>query len=45
MKTLSAIQSKKATGHVVNQNRKDIALFRYGNDVFAIDEKCPHVGM
>ncbi|KAJ8299390.1 hypothetical protein KUTeg_023450 [Tegillarca granosa] len=32
------------TGALVNTNEKKIALFRFRNDVYAIDEKCPHAG-
>ena len=42
---LSGIYKRKTTGHLVKLNKKDIAVFRYGQNVFAIDEKCPHVGM
>lgn len=45
MKRISAIRmKKKKTGELINHNKKDIALFRYGPNVFAIDEKCPHLG-
>jgi len=35
---------KLKTGTAVFLNGKKIALFRYGERVFAIDEKCPHMG-
>ncbi|KAK3102939.1 hypothetical protein FSP39_015110 [Pinctada imbricata] len=38
------VRQKSRTGAVVNSNEKKIAVFRYGNQVFAIDEKCPHLG-
>jgi len=41
---LSGIYKRKTTGQVVKLNKKEIAIFRYGQSVFAIDEKCPHVG-
>ena len=42
---ITSTHSRKPTGRLINHNKKEIALFRYGQDVFAIDEKCPHVGM
>ena len=35
---------KAQTGSMVVCNEKKIALFRYGSVVFAIDERCPHMG-
>jgi len=32
------------TGISVNVNEEDIALIRYGDDLYAIAEKCPHAG-
>ncbi|XP_057289373.1 Rieske domain-containing protein-like [Hydractinia symbiolongicarpus] len=36
--------NKPKTGTSVVCNRTKIALFRYDREVFAIDEKCPHMG-
>ena len=44
MRRLSAIETKMKSGHLIYQNSKEIAVFRYGKCVYAIDEKCPHVG-
>eukprot|EP00112_Aurelia_sp_Birch-Aquarium-sp1_P026253 Seg92.3 transcript_id=Seg92.3/GoldUCD/mRNA.D3Y31 product="Rieske domain-containing protein" protein_id=Seg92.3/GoldUCD/D3Y31 len=44
MRRLSAIETKMKSGHLIHQNCKEIALFRYGEGVYAIDERCPHVG-
>ncbi|XP_048729536.1 Rieske domain-containing protein-like isoform X2 [Ostrea edulis] len=32
------------TGTLVSCNEQDIAVFRYHNKVYAIKEKCPHLG-
>lgn len=32
------------TGLVVEVGREEIALFRLGDEVFAIDNMCPHMG-
>lgn len=36
--------SKPRTGHVVKVNGEEIALFRFGDDILAVKEKCPHQG-
>ena len=35
---------KPKTGSVAKVNNTKIALFRFGDVVHAIDEKCPHLG-
>eukprot|EP00794_Sanderia_malayensis_P018086 gene18086-19893_t len=37
-------KKKSKGGKLVRVNKKEIAIFRYGDTVFAIDEKCPHAG-
>ena len=37
-------RQSSATGSLVEVNEKKVALFRYGENVYAIDEKCPHAG-
>ena len=32
-------------GKKINVNGRDIALFHYRNTLYAMDEKCPHLGM
>lgn len=32
------------TGSLVKVNEQDVALFRYGDIVYAISEHCPHAG-
>ena len=44
MKKMQAIKNEYKSGKLVKINKKEIAIFRYGEKVFAIDEKCPHVG-
>ena len=34
----------KQTGKVVILNKKKLVLFRFKNKVYALDEKCPHMG-
>ncbi|GAB1598367.1 Rieske domain-containing protein-like [Argonauta hians] len=36
--------SKEAKGTLVNCNEKQIALFKHKNNIYAIDDKCPHSG-
>lgn len=36
---------RKCFGHTVTVNDEEIALFRIGDEVFAIQAKCPHLGM
>lgn len=33
------------TGSRVKVNEQEVALFRYGDIVYAISEQCPHAGM
>ena len=44
IKKVSAFARKSSNGKLVEVNKKSIAIFRFGSEVFAIDEKCPHVG-
>lgn len=37
-------QFKQKTGKVVKVNDRQIALFKYKGKIFAMDEKCPHLG-
>ena len=39
-----ASERKQMTGTLVKLNYEDLALFRYGNRVFAVGERCPHMG-
>ncbi|XP_047494043.1 Rieske domain-containing protein-like [Penaeus chinensis] len=44
---LSRSPSRKSslrTGSLVKVNEQDVALFRYGDVVYAISEHCPHAG-
>ncbi|KAL5007172.1 hypothetical protein ScPMuIL_015978 [Solemya velum] len=34
----------RQTGTLARCNEKEIALFRHGLDIFAVNEKCPHAG-
>lgn len=36
--------SKAKTGYVTKINGEDVALFRFGEDVLAVKERCPHQG-
>lgn len=38
------LRQNSRTGSLINCNEQKIALFRHGEDVFAINEKCPHAG-
>lgn len=40
----SVSRQNSKTGTVTECNEVQIALFRYGEEVFAFDEKCPHAG-
>lgn len=42
--TLTENGEKPRTGTLVTCNDKKIALFRFGAEIYAIDEKCPHMG-
>ena len=44
MKTTRGTQLHKQTGKVVTLNRQKIVLFRFKDKVYALDEKCPHMG-
>jgi len=35
---------KTQTGHLIRVNEVDLALFRYKDGVYAVNEKCPHAG-
>ena len=35
----------KATGKLAKVNDRQIALIKFKGKVFAMDEKCPHLGM
>ena len=35
----------KQSGALVNANQAKVALFRYNEKVYAINEKCPHAGI
>ncbi|XP_077994213.1 3-phenylpropionate/cinnamic acid dioxygenase ferredoxin subunit-like [Glandiceps talaboti] len=37
-------QSSTPAGNLVQINGQKIAIFRHGNKVYAINEKCPHAG-
>ncbi|XP_070561151.1 Rieske domain-containing protein-like isoform X1 [Ptychodera flava] len=37
-------QSSTAAGHCISLNGQKIAIFRHGDKVYAINEKCPHAG-
>ncbi|OWF41668.1 Rieske domain-containing protein-like [Mizuhopecten yessoensis] len=38
------LRQNSRTGSLVDCNKMKIALFRHGERVFAVDEKCPHAG-
>ncbi|XP_064602383.1 Rieske domain-containing protein-like [Liolophura sinensis] len=40
----SVSRQNSKTGTLTECNDVQIALFRYGEEVFALDEKCPHAG-
>jgi nitrite reductase (NADH) small subunit len=42
MRVADAAELPDDTGTVVQANGKEIALFKVGDEVFAIDNECPH---
>ena len=44
MRKITAVEHNKKSGQLIHLNKKEIAVFRYGERVYAIDEKCPHLG-
>lgn len=39
------ITQKSSSGSTVEVNEELIALFRYGDGMYAVLEKCPHMGI
>ncbi|XP_065070570.1 uncharacterized protein LOC135695411 isoform X2 [Rhopilema esculentum] len=44
MRKITAVEHNTKSGQLIHLNKKEIAVFRYGERAYAIDEKCPHLG-
>ncbi|ESO97837.1 hypothetical protein LOTGIDRAFT_152940 [Lottia gigantea] len=42
--TKGLLNNNEKNGHLVECNEEKVALFRHGNNVYAVKDKCPHAG-